>query len=256
MQIAKVLLVGSLSISPAFADEGIYNTNLANKDVAWWAVLSNARRPYVDGVGIVSRGPLLIDVNHREGALLVGPLAVLLNGHKPGEYSGALGRVDLTDTVVRLKLKIDGAVAGRAVFWFQSELKNKAHAGNNEEMPPRYVNYFYNRDIQKEAMANLPIEIGVRPDLNDWTCLGRNPVDVRPIIGSAAKYTCAINQTEFAEAMSKPLSTGVLFLLPPKRPDGSNWLLYPDNKWTPIMDGVSFSLSEFEISREPTEARH
>ena len=235
-----------------------YNVNLANPDVYWWTVLSDERVPYVQGSGVVSSGPYYIDINHREGALLVGPLAVLLNGHSPGNYHSPLGEMDLRNVTVRLNLKLDHQPwthenspleGGQVVFWFQSELQERAVAGDNEEMPPRYVNYYWNQNLLPQATTQSLVEIPVAPDLNKWTCLGHNPIDTRPIIGSAAKYTCALNQQEFAEAMAKPISAGILFLLPRKKPDGSEALwLDPSNSYrTTTMGNTKFILSEFTI---------
>jgi len=258
MTLLATLAVGGY-LAASHADE--YNVNLAGPDTYWGAVLSNDRLPYVVGKGIVSRGPYFIDTNHREGALLVGPLVVWVNGHKPAnEPAIAIGPVDLRGTTVKIKASIDHRqwmgeanpfLGGRLVFWFQSRLKNKAVAGGDYEMPPRIANYFYNRDILPEAQSGASVELPVRPDLNQWTCIGHNPVDTRPMIGSAAKYTCALNQAEFAAAMATPINMGVLLLLPVHAPDGKSlpWLSAGAPDRTPTMGHSAFTLSEFIIAK-------
>jgi hypothetical protein len=244
---------------PASGDP--YNVNLANKDIYWGSVLSDDRLPFVEGKGIVSSGPYLIDVNHRESALLIGPLVVWVNGLMPkaDQKQTPLDKVDLRGTKVRIAVRLEHApwrnefdprIGGKLVFWFQSSLRRGAIPGGDYEMPWRTANYAYNREIS--LTSGEPVEIDVKPDLNQWTCLGRNPIDTRPLIGSAAKYTCALNQEEFAQAMSKPENMGVLFLLPSKTPDGTNlaWLNAFAPYRTPIMGNTSFILREFVIQRD------
>lgn len=241
------------------AHSGPYNVNLANKDVYWGSVLSDNRLPFVAGEGIVSSGPFYIDVNHRESALLIGPLVIWANDHRSNTDKNQvpLGRVDLIGTKVRISVRLDyspwknefdSRIGGKLVFWFQSKLDRRTVAGGNYELPWRGANYVYNQNLSSDT----PVEINITPDLNQWTCLGRNPIDTRPIIGSAAKYTCALNQEEFAQAMSRPGNMGVMFLLPPKSPDGTDlaWLHADTPNLTPTMGNTRFILSEFIIERE------
>lgn len=245
-------------VQPAHSEP--YNVNLANKDVYWGSVLSDNRLSFVAGDGIVSSGPFYIDVNHRESALLIGPLVVWVNGHRSNTDKNQvpLGRVDLIGTKVRISVRLDyspwenefdARMGGKLVFWFQSKLDRETVAGGNYEIPWRAANYVYNQEI--DFRSGDAVEIDVTPDLNKWTCLGKNPIDTRPIIGSAAKYTCALNQDEFAQAMSRPANMGILFLLPPKSHDGSKlaWLHadYPNR--TPTMGNTRFILKEFIIER-------
>jgi hypothetical protein len=268
MRLAVLTFLILLQID-AQAFGGNYGVNLANPDVYWYTVLSDDRVPYVQGTGVVSSGPYYIDINHREGALLVGPLAVLLNGHSSGNYHSLIGEMDFRNVTVRLNLELDhqpstpensALEGGQVVFWFQSELKERAIAGDNEEMPPRYVNYYWNQNLLPQATTQGLVEIPVAPDLNKWTCLGHNPIDTRPIIGSAAKYTCALNQQEFAEAMAKPISAGILFLFPRKKPDGSEalWLDPSNPNRTKTMGNTKFILSEFTIIKphQTVSAQH
>ena len=73
-----------------------YGINLANPSTYWGSVLSDHRLPFVANKGIVSQGPFLIDTNHRERALLIGPLVVWTQGGAGPEK--ALGDIDLTNT--------------------------------------------------------------------------------------------------------------------------------------------------------------
>ena len=118
-------------------------------------------------------------------------------------------------------------------------------------MPRRTANYVYNTGLMPEGMSESTVEIRVTPDLNQWTCLGNNPIDLRPFIGSAANYTCALNQEEFAEAMAHPVDMGVLFLLPSHRTDGSSisWLRAARPARTETMENAAFILEEFTIER-------
>lgn len=241
-----------------------YGTNLASPDVYWGSVLSNDRLPFVADKGIVSEGPYFIDINHRESALLVGPLVVWVNDHKPdGEFQTPLGRIDLTNTKIRLNVKFkyepqqdeyDARLGGRVVFWFQSALSHTAVPGGDFMVPTRAANYVYNRNLLSDSISGKTVEIPVTPDLNQWTCLGDNPRDTRPFIGSAAKYTCALNQEEFAQAMSHPADMGILFLLPGQKPDGSDvdWLQPDREARTLAMAKTKFVLKEFTILR-PTD---
>ena len=237
-----------------------YGINLANPSTYWGSVLSNHRLPFVANNGIVSQGPFLIDINHRERALLIGPLVVWVQKVN-GRPETSLGDIDLTNTRIRIRIKmeytpreneVDPRVGGKLVFWFQSRLSRKAVAGGDFEMPERFVNYSYSTGLIPEGMSESTVEIPVTPDLNQWTCLGNNPVDVRPFIGSAAKYTCALNQEEFAEAMAHPGNMGALFLLPRRRTDGSNisWLRPARPARTETMENAAFILEEFTIERD------
>jgi hypothetical protein len=239
-----------LERATAFSDP--YNRNLASPDVPWGTVLSYLRVPFVPGEGIVSSGPFRIDFNHRETALLVGPLYVLLNGRASDSpnVQPHLGRTNLCDTTVRLNIALrDGLPDGRLVYWFQSIIPRTAVAGGPFEMPPRFVNYFHNTDLTKSAIAGETIEIPLHADLNEWTALGRNPCDMRPMIGSAAKYTACVNRDEFAGALSAPGNTGFLYLLPTCRNDSPiNWLPSPLPFPAPeIMHGTKLVLREFTI---------
>ena len=236
-----------------------YGINLANPSTYWGSVLSNHRLPFVANKGIVSQGPFLIDTNHRERALLIGPLVVWTQGGAGPEKP--LGDIDLTNTRIKIRIKmeytpreneVDPRVGGKLVFWFQSRLSRKAVAGGDFEMPWRTANYVYNTDLMPEGMSERTVEIPVTPDLNQWTCLGNNPIDLRPFIGSAANYTCALNQEEFAEAMAHPVDMGALFLLPSQRADGSNlsWLRPDRPARTETMENAAFILEEFTIERD------
>ena len=258
------LLVACLTtLSPALAAD--YNVNLANSDVSWGAVLSERRLPYTQDQGILSRGPFYIDLNHRVSALLVGPLVVWANGYKPdGDPKAPLGRIDLTNAKIKFNVKLqrDGAkgkrdplTGGKLVFWFQSVLPTTAVAGDDEAMPPRIVNYAYEKNILPGALVGVSDEISLFPDLNQWSCMGDNPVDTRPMIGSAAKYGCALDQEEFAWAMAHPIDMGFLFFLPPKASDGTaiRWLDPNNPSRTPVLRRITFSLNEFVIEHNPNQ---
>lgn len=246
-----------------------YDNNLARPEVNWSTVLSTEKAKFVPSRGIISSGPYYIDTNHREGALLVGPLVVGVNRSAASDLSHApVGKLDLRNTTVRFNLKLtrttvnsdsDVLAGGKLVFWFQATLDRRAVAGGDYKMPPRHVNYIFNYDFTDEATTGAAVEVPVFPDLNMWTCLGRNPVDVRPIIGSAAKYTCALNQAEFSEAMANPESMGFLFLLPTQTDDGKilNFLDAAAPSRTLTMDQWTFALREFTIvrSEEPAPIR-
>ena len=69
------------------------------------------------------------------------------------------------------------------------------------------------------------------------------------MIGSAAIYTACISREEFATALSAPVNTGFLFLLPESR-DGLpiNWLRSPSPSPTPeVLHTAKFVLREFTI---------
>lgn len=252
---AIVLLTASTALG---AD---YGTNLVSPDIYWGSVLSNERLPFVPDKGVVAKGPFVIDINHREGALLIGPLVLWVNDHKlSGEPQIPLGRIDLTNTKIRLNVKFkyepqadeyDVRLGGRVVFWFQSLLPHTAVPGGDYLMPLRAANYVYNRNLLPDSLSGTTVEIPVTPDLNQWTCLGHNPLDTRPLIGSAAKYTCALNQEEFEQAMAHPADMGVLFLLPGQKPDGSDvsWLQPDREARTLAMEKAKFILREFTIER-------
>jgi hypothetical protein len=246
----------SASLSCCYAQ---YNTNLATADVSWGAVLSVKRLPYVEGKGVVSQGPFYIDTNHREGALLVGPLVVWTNDAKPdGDPKTALGRVDLTHTKVEINAvtnyapfsdRNDPLSRSRVYFWFQAALPHRTVAGDDEQMPPRYANYVLPINLLSPLVSGSDVALRIEPDLNQWKCLGRNPVDLRSMIGSAAKYTCALDQKEFAWAMAHPGDMGLLILLPRHTADGAliDWLDPKNPARTPILNGSSFNLTKFII---------
>jgi hypothetical protein len=259
MRMLWLLIACLIDLSPALGAD--YNVNLANSDTSWGTVLSEKRLPFVADKGIVSSGPFYIDLNHRTSALLVGPLVVWANGYQPdGDQETPLGRIDLTGTKIKFNLtlqrdggkgKRDVLTGGKVVFWFQSKLTTTAVAGGDFDMPPRIVNYAYEKNLLPNSLSGTPDEISISPDLNHWSCMGDNPVDTRPMIGSAAKYGCAIDQREFAWAIAHPIDMGFLFFLPPKASDGTSiqWLDPNDPYRTPIMKRITFSLSEFVIER-------
>lgn len=240
----------------------IYNINLAEPNTYWGTVLSNDRASFVPGRGVVSHGPFYIDTNHREGALLVGPLVMWVNGHRvAGETHVPRGNMDLRNTTIRFDLKLqhqavenefDFTVGGKVVFWFQAKLDREAVAGGDYQMPTRVANYVHVRNLLDPARRGEKTEIKVTPDLNQWSCLGSNPIDLRPLIGSAAKYTCALDQAEFEDAMAHPANMGFLILLPPKAPDGAKltWLNSRNPVRTLAMPSTALELREFSISRD------
>lgn len=243
------------------ADASIYNRNLVNQRIYWRTILSLDRTPFANGQ-VIAKGPFHIDTNHREAALLVGPLALRTSGKESeGGVVTSLPSPNLTDATVRLRVKLDYEPAegehdvrkgGQLVFWFQAALP-RAVAGGDFQMPQRFANYVFNRNLLADAQAGIPIEIPIRPDLNQWTCLGQNPIDTRAVIGSAAKYSCALNQIEFANAVAKPESMGVLFLLPVR----DDWLDGPEQApmSTHVMKEATFALSEFVIVRPATPSK-
>lgn len=238
-----------------------YENNLASSEIAWLTVLSNDPVPYIRDKGIVATGPFFIDINHRESSLLVGPLTVQVNKSAGANASyKRVGDLDLRNTLVHFNVKVRTGESldtprllegGRLVLWFQATLKHRAVAGSKETMPSRHVNYAFHHDFLANALQGRDSTAVVTPDLNRWTCLGRNPVDVRPLIGSAAKYTCALSQAEFAEAMAKPESLGLLFILPNPSDDGDGGVLLDEKtpSRTKIMDGWKFELTNFSIER-------
>ena len=130
-------------------------------------MLSRRRVPFIAGEGVVSAGPFHIDYNHREAALLVGPLYVLLNGRKNDtlEVQPPLGRTNLSDTKIRLNIALrgDSLADGRLVYWFQSVLPRTAVAGGPFEMPPRVVNYFHTLDLTEAAINGETVEFHSAP---------------------------------------------------------------------------------------------
>ncbi|HEX5508907.1 MAG TPA: hypothetical protein VFX37_10430, partial [Pseudolabrys sp.] len=262
MSIMRALFVLSALTFSGYALANDYNVNLVRPDVSWGAVISPKRLPYDPKLGIVSKGPFIIDLNHRENALLVGPLVVWANGYKPdGDPKTALGKIDLTNTTVELNASVDDPELndpanplsqGKAVFWFQSDLIRKTSPGGDYKVPARIANYAFSRNILPEVKSGKDVSIDMTPDLNQWTCMSQNPLDLRPMIGSAAKYTCALDHEEFAWAMAHPIDMGILLFLPGYQGDKPIKWLDPRNPGrTPIMQKATFYMRKFIIKCDP-----
>jgi hypothetical protein len=193
-------------------------------------------------VGIVFPGPWLLDVNHLESALLMGPAAIWTNGQHPngqtvGKPSGIPGEPNLVGAKVLIRVyfeyhpdpncptEFDPRHGGKLVFWFQTKLPRSPHAIKyaqakgipKKKWPERIVNYALNRNLLPDASneAAPTVSLDLTDDLNQWTCLSRNQLDNREMVGSAVKYTCALNAEEYKKALSAVSEDmGLLILLP------------------------------------------
>jgi hypothetical protein len=109
-----------------------YGINLANPSTYWGSVLSNHRLPFVANKGIVSQGPFLIDTNHRERALLIGPLVVWVEKVN-GRSETSLGDIDLTNTRMKIRIKMEYSPENEA----DQGLEENSSSGFGRECPTK-----------------------------------------------------------------------------------------------------------------------
>lgn len=226
-----------------------YNKNLATAEFGWGRVGDDQRLTPVAAGGLESKGPWFVDGNHWESGLLVGPAAIWTKGAN----RGIPGTPDLLHAKLRVNAEFqyqpvageaNATDGGRLVFWFQSHLPKTRPGG-----PERIVNYAFNRDLLPDAIAGRMVHLTLTASLDDWTCLGRDQRDVRPYVGSAAKYTCALNSEEFKTALSAVNDDmGLLLLLPEKDRSGNvlRWV-DPNKPRTEALKNSRLVLKEFTI---------
>lgn len=249
-----VSLIVSVSVPTSIRGApNVYNKNLATEEFFWGRVLDGVRLTMTPD-GLESKGAWNLDSNHQESGILVAPAVIWT----AGKMGGLPIAPDLRETQIQLRIKFepgsDFPVGSRMFFWFQSTLPTEAEWSGD---PTRTVNYAWHEDLLASARADRKMVLTLTYRLDDWTCLGRNRRDIRRdnkegFIGSASKYTCALNSEEFISAISKvDLDMGVIILLPHVDASGrpTDWGTsngYPGQKF-PKMAGAKLVLKEFKI---------
>lgn len=254
---------------------GIYNRNLVASDFAWCRILEKSGPMKLANSVVTSTGPWDIDTNHTEYGLLVGPVSVQSAGSCDG---GLREKPSLADASIQIRATFVEAlsqesppldqIGARLVFWFQTELPSEF---GDVPGPVRYANYIWNENLltyASDIKQTKPKTLKLSNNLADWTCLGRQRRDIKReqsglFSGSASKYSCALNQEEFATAVSAVTrNMGLLIVLPwvdLKTKKARAWA--SDKKagpWTvawdlvheqPVLHGSTLVLREFKIVR-------
>ncbi|MFN0191505.1 MAG: hypothetical protein ACKVP5_05950 [Aestuariivirga sp.] len=274
--------------NPSASQENPFDKNFAGSEWGWGEVYGNDCLLFNEN-RVVSDGPWAIDTNHVEYSMLIGPLVIWTNGYLPGECKGQRsipGPLDLSHATLRLGLQIinekdggeqDFAKSTRLHFFFQTMLpKSEATAslvrdnipGHNHMEPPydrvpeRIAIYVLNSDVLPEILPksgeSSVVELKLDSDMRNWTCLGRDATDVKrpdPKVPdtavSAAKYTCAVSQSEFETAVSAVnVNVGLLSLLNTHDEKGKRigWL-HPKPHRTWAFGKTKFLLSEFTLKK-------
>lgn len=210
----------------------IYNRNLVSDEFEWDRVYGPPSKPGSNGW--ISKGPWKIDTNHAEYGLLIGPAVLWCDGRT----TGLPDMPNLLDATIEVEVEFEDknhvdsppleTIGVQLVFWFQTRLQSEF--GTN---PPRYANYIWNTNLLPEARSTGKRQVlPLSSLLADWTCLGRQRRDVKgentkDYVGSASKYSCALRQTEFVEALQAVTQDlGLLLVL-----DWKKWLSIDNGAW-------------------------
>jgi hypothetical protein len=254
-------------------EKSIYGINFASKAYRWMAVLDDTARPTGANGAIVSKGPFCIDTNHTESGLLVGPIVASTSG-LPNE-PGLPGPLNLNGVTLTIRAKFDYknwsneydiTKNGEVAYWLQFSLPKSEIASATLGTELRFADYAYNQNLMKAALTGQTVRLFLDSNMNHWTCLGRNQTDMRTdkdasgyYIASASKYTCALNQKEFAEGLSHvDRGTGIIVRFPEKDTSGKKLEWLNSNPGTggacpyrtPSLGNSTFTLSEFRFDRE------
>ena len=196
-----------------------YGANYAAKKYTWGAILSDFRLGRDSNDNLISKSPWLIDTNHIDEALLVGPLVIWMQPNVKHGETGIPGcSIDLVSTALQVELKFDYNVddrefdirhdalpsRARLVFWFQTKIRSSGVT----------VNYAHRVNLLNYALTGKEIPpLRLLPDSKQWICLGQNKMF--PPHPNNVFYGCAKSNEEFVEALSSVnVDMGLVLLLP------------------------------------------
>lgn len=238
-----------------------YGTNFADaKKYVWAKILAErVRLPAASkSGGVLSTAGWLIDTNHADYALFVGPLVIWSEPYLRrypntiAQGSGIPGCPDLRNATIRLRLNfvyhaprgeydIGGGghpEGARLLFWFQTELRD------------RIVNYAYDVNLLEDARNGREVPL-VLNNPRKWICLGGNRM-----FAGVTKYGCTWSETKLLAALSAVnVNMGFILILPDYEggTDGKrlSWLNSVNPLRTPGADGSEsrFELATFTIEK-------